>query len=203
MALVPGSFNADIPGYQIKFEEKYGENENLLKNVLIYDLKGNRGNQKVITAERGKIIAKEGSRYMTFILYDGYYYKEYVKEAKTNAKRKKMAASSATFSEYEFNIDIGDLLDDGKLDTIKSKGSPMMYTLKQIKDTIPKLKSSYDERLALRAKNIYISTQAKELYKYPDSLKNNNLENITLNNFELNDKISILNAALTKTNRLS
>lgn len=203
MALVPGSFNADIPGYQIKFEEKYGENENLLKNVLIYDLKGNRGNQKVITAERGKIVAKEGSRYMTFILYDGYYYKEYVKEAKTYIKRKKMAASSATFSEYEFNIDIGDLLDEGKLDTIKSKASPMMYTLKQIKDTIPKLKSNYDERLELRAKNIFISTQAKELYKYPDSLKNNNLENITLNNFELNDKISILNAALTKTNRLS
>ncbi|NQV77195.1 MAG: YjgP/YjgQ family permease, partial [Lutibacter sp.] len=33
LALVPGAFNTEIPGYSIKFEEKYGEEENLLKNV--------------------------------------------------------------------------------------------------------------------------------------------------------------------------
>ena len=58
MSLIPGSFNADIPGYQIKFDEKYGEEENLLKNVLIYDLRGGRGNQKVITAEKGKVLSE-------------------------------------------------------------------------------------------------------------------------------------------------
>ena len=202
MALVPGSFNADIPGYQIKFDEKYGENENLLKNVLIYDLKAKRGNQKVITAERGKIVTEEGSRYMTFILYNGNYYEEYVKSAKTAVKRKKMAASNATFKEYEFNIDIGDLLDEGNLDSIKSKNSPMMYTLGQIKDTIPKLKNVYDEALALRAKNIYISVQAKELYNYPDSLKNKKIDSITLDNFEVQEKITILNSAATKVSRM-
>jgi lipopolysaccharide export system permease protein len=202
MALVPGSFNADIPGYQIKFEEKYGEDENLLKKVLIYDLKGNRGNQKVITAERGKIVSKEGSRYMTFILYDGNYYEEHVKSARTTLKRKKMAASSATFKEYEFNIDIGDALDNGTLDSINTKGSPMMFTLEHIKDTIPKLKNKYDEVLEIKAKNIFISTQAKELYNYPDSLKNKKLESIPLNNFELQEKITILNAAITKTSRV-
>ena len=203
MALVPGSFNADIPGFQIKFDEKYGEDENLLKNVLIYDLKGNRGNQKVITAERGKIVTEEGSRYMTFILYDGNYYEEHVKSARTVAKKQKMAASNATFKEYEFNIDIGDALDQGTLDTIVSSTSAMMLTLKQIKDTIPKLKRNYDETLELRAKNIYTSTQAKELYKYPDSLKKDNLEPIIIDNFELQEKITILNAAVTKAGRLS
>jgi lipopolysaccharide export system permease protein len=203
MALVAGSFNADIPGFQIKFDEKYGEEENLLKNVLIYDLKGNRGNQKVITAERGKIVTEEGSRYMTFILYDGNYYEEHVKSARTLAKRQKMAASSATFKEYEFNIDIGDALDQGPLDTIVSSTSAMMLTLQQIKDTIPKLKSNYDETLELRAKNIYTSTLAKELYQYPDSLKKDNLEPILMDNFEIQEKITILNAAITKASRLS
>tara|TARA_R110002126_G_scaffold291415_2_gene452265 strand:- start:41110 stop:42561 length:1452 start_codon:yes stop_codon:yes gene_type:complete len=202
MALVPGSFNADIPGYQIKFEEKYGEDENLLKKVLIYDLKSNKGNQKVITAESGKIVTEEGSRYMTFILYDGYYYEEYAKSAKTAVKRKKMAASNATFKEYEFNIDIGDVLDNGKLDTINSSRGPMMISLKQIKDTIPKLKNKYDEILAIRAKNIYISTYAKELYNYPDTLKNKKLDSIILDNFGLQEKITILNSAATKTERI-
>ena len=202
LALVPGSFNGDLPGYQIKFDEKYGEEENLLKKVLIYDLTSNRGNQKVITAKTGKIVTEEGSRYMTFILYDGYYYEEHVKSARTTLKRKKMAASSATFKEYEFNIDIGDSLDEGKLDSTNIATGPMMLTLKQIKDTIPKLKYSYDEILALRAKNIFISTQAKNLYEYADSIKNKTLEISTIDNFELQEKISILNSAITKTSRI-
>lgn len=202
LALVPGSFNADIPGYQIKFDEKYGEEENLLKKVLIYDLTSNRGNQKVITAESGKIVTEEGSRYMTFILYNGNYYEEHVKTARTTLKRKKMAASSATFEEYEFNIDIGDTLDEGQLDSINSATLPMMLTLEEIKDTIPKLKSNYDEVLELRAKNIYISTYAKDLYKYPDSLVNKSLDRITIDNFELQEKITILNSALTKSTRV-
>jgi len=202
LALVPGSFNADIPGYQIKFEEKYGAQENLLKKVLIYDLTSNRGNQKVITAERGKIVTEEGSRYMTFILYDGKYYEEHVKSARTSLKRKKMAASEATFKEYEFNIDIGDTLDEGKLDSINSATIPMMLSLEQIKDTIPKLKENYDEVLQIRAKNIYISSTAKDLYRYPDSLKRTNLETTIINNFELQEKITVLNSALTKTTRV-
>jgi lipopolysaccharide export system permease protein len=198
MALVPGSFNADLPGYQIKFDEKYGEDENLLKNVLIYDLKSKRGNQKVITADRGKIVTEEGSRYMTFILYDGNYYEEHVKSAKTTAKRKRMAASDATFREYEFNIDIG----NAAIDTTTSKGYPMMYNLKEIKDTIPRLKSAYYELLDLRAKNIFLSTHAKRLYSYPDSIKKNNLDSLTLQNFHSKEKVTILNSAIAKTNRV-
>lgn len=202
LALVPGSFNADIPGYQVKFDEKYGEEENLLKEVLIYDLTSNRGNQKVITAERGKIVTEEGSRYMTFILYDGNYYEEHVKTARTTLKRQKMAASEATFKEYEFNIDIGDSLDEGKLDSINSATIPMMLSLEQIKDTIPKLKDNYDEVLNLRAKNIYISSAAKDLYNYPDSIKNKTLNSNIISNFELQEKITILNSALTKSTRV-
>ena len=162
MALVPGSFNSDIPGFQIKFDEKYGEEENLLKKVLIYDLTAGKGNQKVITAERGKIISEEGSRYMTFILYDGYYYEEHVKSAKTAIKKKKMAASNATFKEYEFNIDISSVSSDGGLDETKHTKNFMMLSLNQLGDTIPNLKASYDEVLFLKSKNIFATVHAKE-----------------------------------------
>ena len=202
MALVPGSFNKDLPGFQIKFDEKYGEDENMLKNVLIYDLTKNNGNQKVITAERGKIVSEEGSRYMTMTLYNGYYFEEHVKSARTPQKRKKLPASSATFKEYEFNIDIGDTMNDGKLDSINGKGSPMMFSLKEIGDTIPKLKQNYNERIAMRAKNIFANTWARELYKAPDSIKRPVLDSINiLNNFDLQSKINILNSATTKSSR--
>ncbi len=34
LALVAGTFNTEIPDYSIKFEEKYGEDENLLKECI-------------------------------------------------------------------------------------------------------------------------------------------------------------------------
>ena len=200
LALVEGSFNSDLPGYQIKFDEKYGEEQNLLRKVLIYDLTGNNGNQKVITAETGKIITEEGSRYMTFVLNNGNYYEEHFKSGRTVEKRKKMAASEATFDEYEFNIDISSLV-GVNLDTNNVTNHYRMLTLKQLKDTVPDLKSRYYELLDNRAKNIYTSMYAKELYKYQDSLVTKNIDSILLSNFEVADKISILNAAATKTSR--
>ncbi len=201
LALVPGSFNSDLPNYQIKFDEKYGEEKNLLKNVLIYDLSSRNGNQKVITAERGKIISEEGSRYMTFILYDGYYYEDHTQSAKSPSKKEKMPASQATFKEYEFNIDISDIVGDGKLDEERFKNSYKMLKLKQLNDTIPILKDSYNTILELREKSISSISNAKRLYKYADSLKTDDLDSINiLENFELKEKISILNGSKTKIN---
>lgn len=170
LALIPGSFNSEIPNYQIKFDEKYGEEKNLLKNVLIYDLSSRKGNQKVITAERGKIISEEGSRYMTFILYDGYYYEDHTKTTRSFSKKKNMPASQATFKEYEFNIDISDLVGDGALDEERFKNSYKMLKLEQLNDTIPILKTSYNDLLVSRAKSISAISNAKELHPYPDSL---------------------------------
>ena len=200
LALVAGSFNSDIPGYQIKFDEKYGEDENLLKKVLIYDLSAKTGNQKVITAERGKIVSEEGSRYMTLILYNGYYFEEHYKSAKSLAKRKKMAASNAQFKEYEFNIDISSISGQD-LEEVRITNNQRMLSVQQIKDTIPIIKENYDELLRLRTKNMYATTNAKELYQYPDSLVKKNLTPEILDNFLLKEKIAILNSSTTKANR--
>jgi lipopolysaccharide export system permease protein len=202
MALVAGSFNADIPNFQIKFDEKYGEEENLLKNVLIYDLSSKKGNQKVITSKTGKIISEEGSRYMTLVLYDGYYYEEHIKRSGTLKEKKKMPASNATFDEYEFNIDISSIVGDDSLNDENLTKRQNMLSLKQLNDTIPDLKSRYDETIGLRAKNIFINTSANQLYKYPDSIKKENINPRLLNNFEVQEQINILNTSVSKTNRV-
>jgi len=201
LALIPGSFNSDLPNYQIKFDEKYGEEKNLLKNVLIYDLSSRRGNQKVITAERGKIISEEGSRYMTFILYDGFYYEDHTKTTRSRAKKEKMPASQATFKEYEFNIDISDLVGDGALEEERFTNNFKMLRINQLTDTIPILKTDYNDMLMSRSKSISSISQSKLLYKYTDSLKHENIDTIgTLENFHLKEQISILNGARTKIN---
>lgn len=137
---------------------------------------------------------------MTLILYDGYYYEEHVKSARTSIKKKKMAASNATFKEYEFNIDVSDV-SNVNLDETNHTKNYMMLSLNQLNDTIPHLKSSYDEVLLLKSKNIFATISAKDLYKYPDSVKAKNINLDLLENFNLQNKINILNTATTKSER--
>ncbi|WP_233188556.1 LptF/LptG family permease [Tenacibaculum sp. SG-28] len=190
LALVPGSFNTELPNYQIKFDEKYGENKNLLKKVLIYDLSSRKGNNKILTAEKGEIISEEGSRYMTLILKDGYYFEHHKKAGRSFKDRNKMPASHAFFDEYQINIDISSL-DGGDLDTIKYSRNFNMLSLGQLKDTIPSIKSNYDSFIANRAKSLFLTIETNTLHAYPDSLKNPNLSQDILTNFDLDKKMKL------------
>jgi len=195
LALVPGSFNSEIPDYQIKFDEKYGEEENFLKKVLIYDLSSGRGNKKVITAETGKIVTEEGSKYMTFILYNGNYYEEHTSKVRNVRQQDKMPASSAKFEEYAFNIDISSFSanDLDKEDFTKSYN---MLSLGQLSDTIPVMKADYDQFVESKATNIYKKVTAQDLYEASDSIKKRKLEPNLYDNFNLNGKISIADGAI-------
>ncbi len=195
LALIPGSFNSEIPAYQIKFDEKYGEEDNLLKKVLIYDLSSGRGNKKVITADRGKILTEEGSKYMTLILYDGYYYEEHQKRIRNVNDIKKMPSSNADFKEYTFNIDIS-AFSDHNLDDEKYRNLYNMLSLQQLSDTIPKMKLNYDEFVFSKAKSIYSRVNVDELYPAKDSIAIHQLEGDIIDNFKEKDKITLLSSAV-------
>jgi lipopolysaccharide export system permease protein len=202
LALIPGSFNTEIPNYQIKFDEKYGEEQNLLKKVLIYDLSSNKGNKKIITAKTGKIISEEGSKYMTLVLYNGYYHEEFIPKRRSINNMNKMPASNANFKEYAFNIDISKFTDDD-LEEEKYTKSYNMLSLGQLKDTIPTMKISYDEYLTSKSNSIYVKLYAKELYQQNDSIDTKQFTPVILDNYDLRGKLDVLNAAINnvKTTR--
>ncbi|SNR15496.1 LptF/LptG family permease [Tenacibaculum jejuense] len=200
LALVPGSFNTEIPNYQIKFDEKYGEDDKLLKNVLIYDLSANRGNNKIISAKNGEFLSEEGSKYLTLRLKNGHFFEHHVKNRTAYKERFKMKASYADFDEYTINIDISSFSDDD-MDKTKHKNNFNMLSSKQLKDTLPKLKINYDEYVATRARSLYLNTNANRLYAYPDSLKIEGLKEDILENFDLDSKLEIANNAMSKIDR--
>ncbi|WP_348715352.1 LptF/LptG family permease [Tenacibaculum sp. 190130A14a] len=200
LALVPGGFNTEIPNFQIKFEEKYGEDDNLLKDVMIYDLSSKKGNNKIITAKKGEIISEEGSKYMTLILKDGHYFEHHVKSGTSYKERQRMPASQAKFDEYTINIDISSFSQDD-IGEEKYKSNFNMLSLQQLKDTIPTLKVSYDEFIESRAKNLFLSIDIEDLHSYPDSLKNKDLSLDILSNFDLREKVNVLTTAVSKMER--
>lgn len=194
LALIPGSFNTEIPGYQIKFDEKYGKEENLLKNVLIYDLSSGQGNKKVITANNGRIDNEEGSKYMALTLYDGYFYEDHLEKRKTLKEGNKLPASEAHFEEYSFNIDISSLSKDD-LNEEKFKNGHNMLSLGQLNDTLPTMAKNY--RGHVKAKSVTFSKRLRiDDYAVPmDSIKDQELNDDVLSNFDLKSKISIVSVA--------
>ncbi|WP_372793083.1 LptF/LptG family permease [Lutibacter sp.] len=196
LALVPGAFNTDIPGYSIKFEEKYGEEDNLLKNVQIADLSQSKGKIKVITAQKGIISTEEGSKYMTLTLENGNYYEEHINKSMQPKDRAKMPASKATFKTYTINIDISSFNDDDKLDDEKIKEHHGMLSIVQL-DSISKVnKIKYDEYTKNQADYFFNILEAKKLYKYPDSLIDTKLDSVILNNFTTYNKSIVLNESI-------
>ena len=202
LALVPGSFNTEIPGYSIKFEEKYGEEENLLKNVQIADLSAAKGKIKVITAEKGIISSEEGSKYMTLTLENGNYYEEHVKKSMRQKERVKMPASNATFQTYTINIDISSFNDDDSLEDEKLNNHHGMLSIVQLDSTSKKTKLSYDEFIDKRAKYAYNLIEAKKLHKYPDSLIDSKLAPEILENFTLKNKSIVLSESIQLVKRV-
>jgi len=199
LALVPGTFNDEIPGYSIKFDEKFGENDDQLKNVLIKDLSAGRGNIKDITAREGKITTEEGSKYMTLILTDGYYYEDHVNYNNPYNDRKNLPFSKAHFDKYVVNIDISSF-NNVDFDSESLKEAHEMYSAAQLLVKADSLKLKYDEYVKSRADNFYLRIGGNKLYK-SDSAKISNLEPEILDNFELKEKVIVLDNAIQSSNR--
>jgi len=195
LALLEGSFNTEIPGYSIYFEKKYGPEENLLKNVRIYDLKGGKKNDVCITAKKGEITTESGSKYMTLHLTDGYYFEDHSQSKKKKADKNKMPASSAKFETYKVNIDISSL-SSNDLDLEKYKKHYMMLNVRQLYSQSDSLKISYDTYINAKASSFYIRNYGDKLHKRPDSLIRSDLSADILENFKIAGKVSITQNAL-------
>lgn len=184
LALVEGSFNSEIPGFSIKFSKKYGPELNLLKDVMIIDTKGIKEDHIVITAKRGKITSEEGSRYMTLILEDGYYFQDHSSNQTTIEKMNMAPSSQVHFNKYTVNIDLSALA-GGNLEEEGTKNHYSMKNMSQLQVSSDSLKYSY---------NIYLNS----LYKVvANDLKIigkpvQNSKDYLLNNFDQNAQKGIL-----------
>jgi len=192
LALVSGTFNTEIPNYSIKFDEKYGENENLLKNVLIYKLGNNNVNNVDITAKKGEILSEEGSRYLTLILYDGYYYEGDLGKRKTLEKRKRVPFTKAHFDEYKVNIDISSI-GNFDPDDVKIKTGKEMLSLNQLAFYTDSLSTPYRDYVENRSLRMYRTLRGNTLFK--DTVSDTKLTMNILDNFSDKSKFKIIENA--------
>ncbi|MGS2726512.1 LptF/LptG family permease [Psychroserpens sp. BH13MA-6] len=109
LAISKGQFN-DIGEYNIKVEDKSGENGEFLKNVVIHKKAGNGSkNRTVIVSESGELKSNENSNILQLVLYNGNYYEEI--ETKDPQKIRKKPHAKSYFEEYTINVDLEGLND--------------------------------------------------------------------------------------------
>ncbi len=75
----PGIFNTDIENFSIRVSEK-GDDGKTIKNVIIYDHSDGMGNEKIILAKEGEMLATPDKQMLIFRLKDGWRYEEYRSE---------------------------------------------------------------------------------------------------------------------------
>lgn len=196
MALVAGSFNTDITGYSIKFSEKYGENQNLLKDVIIYDLTGKRHNNVVITSQYGEILSTPNSKYMTLILKDGHYYKDIIPKRHTPFVKDRMPFIKSHFDEHEINFDISGL-DDMETDK-KYDQKKQMMNLSQLEEKVAKETVPLRKQIASVKKRYFNDVKASKLYKDTTFVKSENFISV-LNEFTDANKLKILQRTVSST----
>jgi lipopolysaccharide export system permease protein len=70
-----GIFYNGIDGYSIKIGKKESDNQTL-HNVMIYDHTAQKGNTKVVVAEKGKMAMSDDEKYLIVTLFNGNSYEE-------------------------------------------------------------------------------------------------------------------------------
>lgn len=194
LALVAGTFNTEIPGYSIKFKEKYGPENNFLRDVLIYEIKSNSVNNKVITAEKGEIVSEEGSRYLTLVLENGFYNEEIINKKNTRKQRERVPAIKAHFDRYKINIDVSSI-GDFDPDDVKYRSGKEMLSLNQLHYYVDSLDEPYHKFVENRAIRMFKILRGNKLVK--DTIEKFDLNTNVLENFNDEDKSLIINNATT------
>ncbi len=122
-AIEEGVFS-DFEGMSIKVDDKYGEKDRFLRNVIIHQKTNIQVNSTVIKAPQGELISSEESDVIQLVLKDGHHYEDLT--SKNSKEKLKYPFLKSEFEIYRMNIEapeLGneDLEAEGNVSTDKMK----------------------------------------------------------------------------------
>ncbi|MGC1471354.1 MAG: LptF/LptG family permease [Psychroserpens sp.] len=197
LAIAKGQFN-EIGTYNIKVQDKSGENDEILTNVVIHE-KGTNGskNRTVIISESGLLKSNENSNILQLILYKGNRYEEiFSKKPKQNEKK---PHAKSYFEEYTINVDLEGLNDvdindesyDNRYNMLNV--SELNYTLDSLYERSTKASNDFSKTLYKRTS---ITTLNDNIKPKKDSIVTDSIYNVAvLELYKTQTKVSLLNLA--------
>mgnify|MGYP000029430635 FL=1 len=182
VAIAEGLFSEfEGTGMTILVQEKYGENDRFLRDVIIHKKNPNQINNTVIKAKEGELISSENSNLIQLKLIDGHYYESLSVPTQRNHSQHPFAVSN--FESYIINIDLTEL-NMVDMDEEISANSDKMKNVVQLRTDmdsisdnnaviVAALSKNITERMGLQVINTPLSTKQDSLFsKMPaDSLQ--------------------------------
>lgn len=201
MAISEGVFN-DIGDFNIKVDEKSGENDQYLTDVIIHQKNQNGGNNTVIKANEGELVGSTDSDVLSLILKEGNYYNEV--QPSDYRKRKNKPFTKSYFDEYIINIDLSNF-NNVDLEDETYNSAHGMLKISELDESIDSFSVSYNDRMAQFRRDMYLRSGVKNLDVDPkpkepinDSIKIENGSILSL--FDTYDAAQISNLALGTVN---
>ena len=153
-AIEEGVFS-DFEGMSIKVDNKYGEKDRFLNNVIIHQKTNTQINKTVIKAKTGELISSEDSEVIQLVLSEGHHYED-VQNKNTKEKLKHPFLKSE-FEIYRMNIEAPSLGDEdleaeGNVSTDKMKSVGRLTTdIDSLKKDNLKIVRAFSKNISTRA----------------------------------------------------
>lgn len=166
MVISEGQFSQIGDMFNIKVEEKSGDRDQYLKDVVIHKKNPARpnGNFTVIIADKGELASEEGSNTLSLILKQGNYYEDI--QTNNPAKQKGEPFAKSYFDEYAINIDLTEL-NNKDIDKENNLNNQNMYNISELRVEIDSLSDSYSKDIASYTKNMYYRSGVEKLQENP------------------------------------
>ncbi len=180
MVITPNQFN-DLGDINIKVSEKYGDNDEFLRDIIIHKKAAKPGNFTVIKAVNGQLRGSINSDLVTLILNDGNYYDEI--QQRSPQRRKKMPFAKTHFEKYLLNIDLSSL-DNVDMDAQQYKKGYNMLNVNELRYEIDTLSIRVNKDLKSVSNNVSRKNGLKELNK---NLKIDTIQKATKDTLDLKE----------------
>ena len=150
-AIIAEGVFSDFEGMSIKVDEKSGENDKFLKNVIIHQKTRTNINSTVIKAKKGELISSEESEIIQLVLTDGHYYEDV--QSKKNNKKLRYPFAKAKFDTYTINMEVPEL-DNNDLEADRDVSTDKMKNVSRLSKDIDSLKKDNFRIVKAFSKNI-------------------------------------------------
>nr|WP_281543303.1 LptF/LptG family permease [Maribacter aestuarii] len=147
-AVTEGVFS-DFEGMSIKVDEKYGDNDRFLKNVIIHLKNTANKNTTAIKAKTGELISGEGSDLIQLVLTDGNYYED----VQSKKNQLKYPFAHADFDTYIMNIEVPELNNED-LEEERDISTDKMKNISRLSKDIDSLKNDNFRIIRAFSKNM-------------------------------------------------
>ena len=140
----PGVFYSGIEGFNIKVGEKYGEDKNKLRNIIIYDHTDRLGNIKVTIAQEGEMRVTPDKQYLEITLYNGNSYEEVQSKKRSDLEKRPFAHTS--FERSVMRLDLSSF-ESGDLRKQSGKDFTML-NVAQLNVAADSIQSVFERRIS-------------------------------------------------------